>query len=131
MPGRQVGHVQLVHLPQCRPPAPLGPPPPGPPLKPPPPPSRHPVSIVAAHTSSLATLTVTTSGRLLATTSAQGTLVRVWDTQSGKCLRQLRRGVDKADIYGVAFRTDEQELCVWSDKGTIHVFAVAGGTTAS
>jgi WD40 repeat protein len=130
MPGRQVGHVQLVHLPQCRPPAPIGPPPPGPPPRPPPPPTRHPVSIIAAHKTAVTTLTVPASGRLLATTSAQGTLVRVWDTHSGKLIRELRRGMDTVEIYGVAFRPDEQELCVWSDKGTVHVFAISGGTAA-
>jgi WD40 repeat protein len=103
---------------------------PGPPPRPPPPPTRHPVSIIAAHKTAVTTLTVPASGRLLATTSAQGTLVRVWDTHSGKLVRELRRGMDTVEIYGVAFRPDEQELCVWSDKGTVHVFAISGGTAA-
>ncbi|KAG6885205.1 hypothetical protein C0993_004887 [Termitomyces sp. T159_Od127] len=115
--GRQLGHVQLVHLPPCAPPVPIGPPL-TPPRKPPPPPTKHPVSIIAAHETALTTLSVPASGRLLATTSSRGTLVRIWDSQSGKLVRELRRGTDKADIYGVAFRPDEQELCVWSDKGT-------------
>ncbi|KAG6837541.1 hypothetical protein H0H93_007722 [Arthromyces matolae] len=128
--GRQLGHVQLVHLPPCIPPTPIGPPPSSPPRKPPPPPSRHPVSIIAAHETALTTLSVPASGRLLATTSSRGTLVRVWDALSGKLMREFRRGTDKAEIYGVAFRPDEQELCVWSDKGTVHVFTlVASGPT--
>ena len=70
------------------------------------------------------------SGRLIATTSIQGTLVRVWDAATGKLVREFRRGTDKANIYGVSFRPDEQELCVWSDKGTVHVFniVVSGAT---
>jgi hypothetical protein len=52
--------------------------------------------------------------------------VRIWDSLTGKPVQELRRGTDKADIYGVAFRPDERELCVWSDKGTIHVFALVG-----
>ncbi|KAG6855094.1 hypothetical protein C0991_006023 [Blastosporella zonata] len=128
--GRQLGHVQLVHLPPCPPPAPTGPPPSSLPRKPPPPPAKHPVSIIAAHTTALTTLSVPASGRLLATTSSRGTLVRVWDALTGKLLREFRRGTDKADIYGVAFRPDEQELCVWSDKGTVHVFTlVSSGPT--
>ncbi|KAF8076277.1 WD40-repeat-containing domain protein [Lyophyllum atratum] len=97
---------------------------------PPPPPTKHPVSIIAAHTTALTTLSVPSSGRLLATTSSRGTLVRVWDSLSGKLMREFRRGTDKADIYGVAFRPDERELCVWSDKGTVHIFTlVASGTS--
>ena len=122
-----MGHVQLIHLSPCEPPQPLGPPPSVPP-KPPPPTPQHHVSIIAAHTTALTTLSVPPSGRLLATTSSRGTLVRIWDTSTGKLVRELRRGTDKAEIYGVAFRPDEREVCVWSDKGTVHVFAlVAGG----
>ncbi|KDR83857.1 hypothetical protein GALMADRAFT_262220 [Galerina marginata CBS 339.88] len=128
--GHQIGHVQLIHLPPCPLPVPRGPPPSTPPRKPPPPPSKHPVSIIAAHTSALTTLAIPASGRLLATTSVRGTLVRIWDSITGKLVRELRRGTDKANIYGVAFRPDEQELCVWSDKGTVHVFnlVVSGAT---
>ncbi|KAK0491000.1 SVP1-like protein 2 [Armillaria novae-zelandiae] len=123
IPGRQMGHVQLVHLPPCVPPTPKGPPLDRP-SPPPPPPTKHPVSIIAAHTSALTTLTLPPSGRLLATTSSRGTLVRIWDSHTGKLVRELRRGTDKADIFGVAFRPDEEELCVWSDKGTVHVFTL-------
>ncbi|KAK7061620.1 WD-repeats-region domain-containing protein [Favolaschia claudopus] len=122
IPGKQKGHVQLIHLPPCPPPTPLGPPSSSPPRKPPPPPTRHPVAIIAAHTTDLRTLSVPPSGRLLATTSSQGTLVRTWDAVTGKLVREFRRGTDKAEIFGVAFRPDERELCVWSDKGTVHVF---------
>ncbi|KAF5387919.1 hypothetical protein D9615_000319 [Tricholomella constricta] len=128
--GRQLGHVQLIHLPPCAPPAPTGPPPSSPSRKPPQTPTKHPVSIIAAHTTALTTLSVPPSGHLLATTSSRGTLVRVWNSLSGKLVREFRRGTDKADIYGVAFRPDERELCVWSDKGTVHVFTlVASGTS--
>lgn len=122
IPGRQVGHVQLVHLPPCVPPTSIGPPSSSLPRKPPPPPTKHPAAIIAAHTTALTTLSVTPSGRLLATTSSRGTLVRTWDAVTGKLVREFRRGTDKAEIFGVAFRPDEHELCVWSDKGTVHVF---------
>ncbi|KAF8505957.1 WD40-repeat-containing domain protein [Russula emetica] len=116
-PGRQPGHVQLIHLPPCPPPVP---------------PTKHPHSVIVAHNTAITTLAVTPSGKLLATTSVRGTLVRVWDTATGKQTRELRRGSDQAEIYGVAFRPDEAEICVWSDKGTIHVFSlVAGGTGPS
>lgn len=130
IPGRQMGHVQLLHLPPCRSPEPIGPPSSAPP-QPPPAPTKHPISIIVAHTTALTTLSCPPSGRLLATTSSRGTLVRIWDSLTGKLSRELRRGTDKAEIYGVAFRPDERELCVWSDKGTVHVFALAVGSGAS
>ncbi|KAI0720234.1 WD40-repeat-containing domain protein [Cerioporus squamosus] len=131
IPGHQMGHIQLVHLPPCPPPQPIGPPSSTPPPRPPPAPTKHPVSIIAAHTSALTTLSVPPSGRLLATTSERGTLIRIWDTNTGKLVKEFRRGSDKAEIYGVAFRPDEREVCVWSDKGTVHVFALTPGSGAS
>ncbi|GBE79745.1 SVP1-like protein [Sparassis crispa] len=131
IPGRQMGHVQLVHLPPCPAPEITGPPPSTAPVKPPPAPLKHPVSIIAAHTTALTTLSVPPSGHLLATTSSRGTLIRIWDSTTGKLVRELRRGTDKAEIYGVAFRPDEREICVWSDKGTVHVFSLASGSGAS
>jgi len=129
--GRQIGHVQLIHLPPCPLPTLTGPPSSLLPQKPPPPLLKHPVSIIAAHTSALTTLSMPSSGRLLATTSTRGTLVRVWDSTSGKLVKEFRRGTDKADIYGVAFRPDEQEVCVWSDKGTVHIFTLVVSGTAN
>ncbi|CEL59707.1 WD repeat domain phosphoinositide-interacting protein 3 OS=Xenopus tropicalis GN=wdr45b PE=2 SV=1 [Rhizoctonia solani AG-1 IB] len=135
IPGRQPGHVQLIHLPSCPHPPPPSPPPnttpkPKAPQAPsgpdiPPPLATQPGAIIVAHESKLAALSLTASGRLLATASHRGTLVRVWDTRSRAMTRELRRGSDRADIYGVAFRGDEQEVCVWSDKGTVHVFKLA------
>ena len=129
IPGRQMGHIQLVHLPPCPAPQPIGPPSSTPPTRPPPAPTKHPVSIIAAHTTALSTLSVPPSGRLLATTSSRGTLIRIWDTTTGKLVRELRRGTDKAEIYGVAFTPDEKEVAVWSDKGTVHVFSLVGGSS--
>ena len=58
--------------------------------------------------------------------------MRVWDTRSGGKLRELRRGVDRAEMWGTAFepRTTFTEgemgrVVGWSDKGTIHVWATA------
>jgi len=130
MPGHQIGHLQFIHLPPC--------PPPPPSLRPdaiPPKPPRisgqqgkHPVSQIMAHTSALATITTTLSGKYVATTSVQGTLIRIWDAQTGHKLYEFRRGFDQANIYGVAFRPDERECCVWSDKGTVHVFSLDGSS---
>ncbi|KAI5476128.1 SVP1-like protein 2 [Pseudohyphozyma bogoriensis] len=118
-PGRQPGQVQLVRLP----PLDLN----APPL--PPPPSHDPsttpfpsVSIILAHTTSLSALATTPSGALIATASSKGTLVRVWDPASSALVKELRRGTDSAEIFGIAFRSDGGALCVSSDKGTVHVW---------
>lgn len=134
--GRQSGHVQLVHLPPCPEPRPRTPPsntkcmlqkPSSATLSTPTVKSTTPI---IAHSTALTTLSSTASGRLIATTSSNGTLIRIWNTSTGAKVKELRRGTDKAEIYGVAFRPDEREVCVWSDKGTVHVFSLEPSGTS-
>lgn len=79
---------------------------------------------IAAHDSSIACCALTNDGRLLATASTKGTLVRVFNTLDGSLLQEVRRGADRADIYSLAFSSTAQWLAVSSDKGTVHVFGL-------
>ncbi|WWD20374.1 hypothetical protein CI109_104850 [Kwoniella shandongensis] len=123
LPGRQAGHVQLVHLPPC------------PPL----PPSATPIAtptfrspIILAHNHPLSTLSCTATGSHILTTSERGTLLRVWDTSRGRLEKELRRGVDRAEMWGVEFEEATTgsgngaakggRVVGWSDKGTVHVW---------
>ncbi|GAA6005689.1 hypothetical protein JCM10207_005296 [Rhodosporidiobolus poonsookiae] len=118
-PGRQPGQAQLVRLPPLdaeHPPLP-------------PPPSHDPtsapypaVSIILAHESALSALATTPSGSLLATSSSKGTLVRVWDPTTSYLMKELRRGTDTAEIFGISLRSDGGAVAVSSDKGTVHVW---------
>ena len=83
-------------------------------------------SIIAAHTTSLACMSISDDGSLLATASDKGTLIRVFDISSGRLRNELRRGADRAEIFSMAFSLsihgDPRRLVVASDKGTVHVF---------
>ncbi|GAA6007650.1 hypothetical protein JCM11491_003912 [Sporobolomyces phaffii] len=120
-PGRQLGQVQLVRLPPyTRDDDSVVPrPPPSDDPNAPPFPS---VSIVVAHTSALSAIATTPNGSVLATTSKHGTLVRVWDPATSRLVKELRRGTDTADIFGLSFRPDGGAIAVSSDKGTVHVW---------
>ncbi|KAJ2743094.1 Phosphatidylinositol 3,5-bisphosphate-binding protein [Coemansia sp. BCRC 34301] len=80
------------------------------------------INIIAAHATSLSALAVSADGSMVASASEKGTLIRIFDTMSGRLLHELRRGVDRADIYSIAFSPDATRLCVSSDKGTVHIF---------
>ncbi|ORX72870.1 WD repeat domain phosphoinositide-interacting protein 3-like protein [Linderina pennispora] len=80
------------------------------------------INIVAAHATAISALAVSADGSMVASASEKGTLIRVFDTVSGRLLHELRRGVDRADIYSIAFSPDNTRLCVSSDKGTVHIF---------
>lgn len=77
-----------------------------------------------AHESALRALALTSDGSKLATASEKGTVLRVFDVASATCLRELRRGVERATITCLAWSWDCAWLCCTSDKGTAHIFHV-------
>nr|CAG8522767.1 13332_t:CDS:10 [Entrophospora candida] len=85
-------------------------------------------SNIPAHTGGLSCIAVNGDGSKCASASVKGTLIRVFDSSSGKLLDELRRGVDHAEIYSIAFSKDSSRLCVSSDKGTVHIFKLEATT---
>ncbi len=64
------------------------------------------------------------TGTLLATASDKGTLIRIFSTETGEPLQEVRRGSDKAEIYSIAFDKHSHWIACSSDKGTIHIWHV-------
>lgn len=117
IPGRREGQVQIVELAANHIPDQDG----GnsPSSSNPPTPST---TLIQAHSSSLACLALSRNGHLLASASERGTIIRLFDARSGKLMAELRRGMDQAFIYSLAFDSSAERLCVASDKGTVHIF---------
>ncbi|KAI9003386.1 WD40-repeat-containing domain protein [Hyaloraphidium curvatum] len=82
-------------------------------------------SIISAHTSRISCLALSAQGNRLASASERGTLIRIYDARTGKLTNELRRGVDQAEIFSLAFNPSGTRICVASDKGTVHVFNLA------
>jgi len=79
---------------------------------------------IAAHDSPLSAISLCHDGSRVATTSEKGTLIRIFATEDGACLQELRRGLSQAGIYSLTFSTGARWLCVSSDAGTAHVFSL-------
>ncbi|KAK7337424.1 hypothetical protein VNO77_17998 [Canavalia gladiata] len=79
---------------------------------------------ISAHDSRIACFALTLDGQLIATASTKGTLIRIFDTDHGTLLQEVRRGANAAEIYSLAFSSTAQWLAVSSDKGTVHVFSL-------
>ena len=77
---------------------------------------------VSAHEGALAAVGVTGDGSQVATASEKGTLVRIFEASTGQLVHELRRGVDRAEIYALQFNLTAEYLAVTSDKGTVHLF---------
>ena len=86
--------------------------------------------VIKAHDSSLAALAISTDGKLLATASEKGTVIKLFSTQTGKIVKELGRGKNKAQIYSISFSHDAKFLAVSSDRDTIHVFNTYHGRFA-
>jgi len=81
---------------------------------------------IPAHNGRLACVALSRDGKLAATASDKGTLIRVWDTESGKLVKELRRGAEQATIWSICFSADNSLLAVSSSNGTCHIFGIVG-----
>ena len=81
-------------------------------------------TLIKAHDADLAQFTLNADGSRIASASEKGTLIRLWNCYTGEPLRELRRGMDRADIYCIAFNQQTTQLACSSDKGTIHIFSL-------
>eukprot|EP01006_Ploeotia_vitrea_P057891 TRINITY_DN68437_c0_g1_i1.p1 TRINITY_DN68437_c0_g1~~TRINITY_DN68437_c0_g1_i1.p1 ORF type:complete len:354 (-),score=18.08 TRINITY_DN68437_c0_g1_i1:1173-2234(-) len=92
---------------------------------------------IMAHESTLSFIALNNDGTRLATASEKGTILRIYETslQEGQTqlrrLKEVRRGVDNAEIYCINFSSDSRFICVSSDKATIHVFDIGGPDNTS
>ncbi|CCH41382.1 putative WD repeat-containing protein [Wickerhamomyces ciferrii] len=82
----------------------------------------QPLVVVEAHKTTLAALSISHDGTLLATASDKGTIVRVFSIETGVKLYQFRRGTYPTKIYSLSFSQDNKFLTASSATETVHIF---------
>lgn len=82
-------------------------------------------TVIAAHKGRISALALSKEARMLATMSEKGTLIRLFNPESGEQLHELRRGSEPAIIHGLQFEHETSKfLLCSSNKDTIHVYNV-------
>lgn len=84
--------------------------------------------VIQAHQSEITTMSLSSDGTRLATSSEKGTIIRVFETETGSQLQELRRGTERAILCSLAFSLDCSLLAITSDKSTVHVFTIEADT---
>lgn len=82
----------------------------------------QPLAVIEAHKSALAAMCLSSDGSLLATASDKGTIVRVFNVQTGVKLFQYRRGSYPTKIYSLSFSKDNRYVVATSSSETVHIF---------
>uniref|UniRef100_A0A6C0B4P9 Anaphase-promoting complex subunit 4 WD40 domain-containing protein n=1 Tax=viral metagenome TaxID=1070528 RepID=A0A6C0B4P9_9ZZZZ len=77
---------------------------------------------ITAHQNEIDILRVSNDGKYLITASTKGTLVRIFDINSGELIQEVRRGCDPVKILDLSLSNDNSVLLVSSIKGTLHLY---------
>ncbi|XP_030386399.1 WD repeat domain phosphoinositide-interacting protein 2 isoform X2 [Scaptodrosophila lebanonensis] len=83
----------------------------------------HAKTMIPAHDSPLAAIAFSPSGTEIATASERGTVIRVFSSQDGSRLFELRRGLKRCvSIVSLSFSTCAEYLVSSSNTETVHIF---------
>lgn len=77
---------------------------------------------INAHYSNIEAIAINDNGKLIATASETGTLIKVFNTETCKLEYELRRGSQSANVYDICFNKDSTLLACYSSNGTLHIF---------
>lgn len=80
--------------------------------------------LVNAHEKLIGNIVLTTNGDLMASATEMGTIIRVFDTEKGALIQEVRRGKEKAQISCICFEQNNRFLSASSSRGTVHIWSL-------
>jgi len=82
------------------------------------------ISEINAHKNEVIALVMNYDGTLIASASERGTVIKIFRTNDGSLLQELRRGSEPAEIYSLSFDLKSRYIACSSNKGTVHIFNI-------
>ena len=79
---------------------------------------------IKAHSSEINYIKLNNDGTKLASSSVNGTIIRIFDVINRQIIQEFKRGNGNAKIYSINFSDDNNILGITSDHGTAHIFLI-------
>lgn len=76
------------------------------------------------HNSNIRIITINNDGSLIATCSEHGTIIRIFNIEDGKLLKEFRRGITYSIITDLKFNMDSSLLLCNSCHNTVHIYCI-------
>ena len=73
---------------------------------------------------SIEIISLTYKGDIMASASEMGTIIRIFDTDNGELIKEVRRGKEKAIIKYIGFDEGNILMAASSTRGTIHIWSI-------
>ena len=80
--------------------------------------------VIPAHDTEIGSMAVNPDGTLIASCSERGHIIKIYSTDGGEVVQELKRGNSKADITSIIFHPSQYLLACTSSKSSIHVFEI-------
>ena len=78
--------------------------------------------VIPAHDTEIGAMAVNPDGTLLASASVRGHIIKIYSTDGGEVVQELKRGNSKADIQSIVFHPTLYLIASTSNKSSIHIF---------
>lgn len=70
-------------------------------------------------------MAVNPDGTLIASASERGHIIKIYSTDGGEVVQELKRGNSKADIETILFHPNTYLLACTSTKASVHIFEIS------
>lgn len=80
--------------------------------------------VIPAHDTEIGAMAVNPDGTLIASASKRGHIIKIYSTDGGEVVQELKRGNRQAEITCIVFHPSQYLLAATSSKSSVHLFEI-------